>query len=81
MLKSKKKHFLFKCSTLEEKRAVSLIDIYLEYKNDPLLNTSLKFARLMGADDPYIMRNIIKLLLALFSFLVWFVTLRPNKQL
>ena len=55
--------------------------MYLKHKNDPLLNTSLKFARLMGADDPYIIRYIRKLLLALFSILVWFVALRPNKQL
>ena len=44
-----------------------LNSIYLKYKNIPLLNTNQKFVWLMSAGEPYILRNINKLLLALYS--------------
>ena len=60
-------HFLLKCSKLEETRSAILNSIYLKYENIPLLNTNQKFVWLMSAEDPYTLRNISKLLIALFS--------------
>ena len=60
-------HFLLKCSKLEETRSVILNSIYLKYKSIPLLNTNQKFMWFISADDPCILGNISKLLLALFS--------------
>ena len=54
-------------SKLEETRSVFLNSIYLKYKNIHHLNTNRKCVWLMSAEDPYILRNISKLLLALFS--------------
>ena len=39
----------------------------LNIKNIPFLNTNKKFAWLMSAENPYILRNVSKLLVALFS--------------
>ena len=60
-------HFLLKCPKLEETRSAILNSIYLKYKNIQLLNTNKKIVWLMSAEDPYILRNISKLLIALFS--------------
>ena len=60
-------HFLLKCPKLEETRLAILNSIYLKYKNIPLDNTNQKFVWLMSAEDPYILRYISKLLIALFS--------------
>ena len=60
-------HFLLKCPKLEETRLAILNSIYLKYKNIPLDNTNQRFVWLMSAEDPYILRNISKLLITLFS--------------
>ena len=60
-------HFLLKCPKLEEKRLLVLNDIYLKYKNISLLDKSQAFVWLMTAEDPYVIRSVIKLLLVLFS--------------
>ena len=55
-------HLLLKCSKLEETRSAILNSIYLnsfKYKS--------KIVWLMSAEDPYILRNISKLLITLFS--------------
>ena len=60
-------HFFLKCPKLEERRSAILNSIYLKYEKIPLLNTNKKLVWLMSAEDWYILRNISKLLIALFS--------------
>ena len=55
-----------KCPKLRDKRTDILNRIYSKYKNLSSLNTGEVFIWLMSSEDPFILRNISKLLIVLF---------------
>ena len=60
-------HFLLKCPKLRDKRTDILNKIYSKYNNLSSLNTREVFIWLMSSEDPFILRNISKLLIVLFA--------------
>ena len=59
--------YILKCPKLRDKRTDILNKIHSKYKTLSSLNTGEVFIWLMSSEDPFILRNISKLLIVLFA--------------